>query len=167
MKWRSSASNDRPAAALRCRCCENTMVFPFMYRSTSPPRASVSDGAILTWQVVCHASAPSGRIFSSRVLSVGQRDRRCPPATFNRFPATTGSPRARHCSPDRSRCAGPSPAHCAWCLKTERRRYRLPTEPAAVRSVPPFAGHHRRPSRRVSVGWIDRRVRRQAYLRRN
>jgi glycosyltransferase involved in cell wall biosynthesis len=37
-------------------------------------------------------------------------------------------PRINLLHPDGSRCAGPSPADCAWCLKTERRRYRLPDQ---------------------------------------
>lgn len=35
-------------------------------------------------------------------------------------------PRIQLLHPDGTRCAGPSPEHCAWCLRTEQRRYREP-----------------------------------------
>lgn len=38
----------------------------------------------------------------------------------------TVCPRIQLLHPDGTRCAGPSPERCAWCLRTEQRRYREP-----------------------------------------
>ena len=69
--------------------------------------------------------------------------------------------------PDRSRCAGPSPAHCAWCLKTERRRYRLLDRASRGSLGAAVRGLMHRPTVAARLGWhrsIAAVTERQAYL---
>jgi glycosyltransferase involved in cell wall biosynthesis len=76
-------------------------------------------------------------------------------------------PRMTLLHPDRSRCAGPAPWDCTWCLKTERRRYRLLDRAsrgllgAAVRRL------MHQPNGAARLGWhksVNAITERQAYL---
>jgi glycosyltransferase involved in cell wall biosynthesis len=70
--------------------------------------------------------------------------------------------------PDGSRCPGPQdPAVCAWCLRTEQRRYRLPDRVSGGILGRLVQGALRSPQIAKAIGWqdqIDSLVERRRYL---